>query len=112
MSDRVSNGFILTDPAIQSLFRLLHQFDDTNGNTKSEVFTDFVTGISASESELNADKTSVTDNLDSNTKATATELIADQLSDSFLFTCWALAKKNKRQLFYQRWNIVSLRCHN
>ena len=65
MSHRVSNGFILTDPAIQSLFRLLHQFDDTNGNTKSEVFTDFVTGISASESELNADKTSVTDNLDS-----------------------------------------------
>ena len=88
MSDRVSNGLILTDPAVQSLIRLLHQFDDISGNTKSEVFTDFITDISASESEsdLNADKTSITDNLDSNTKTTATELIAEQLSDSSLST--------------------------
>jgi len=44
--------------------------------------------------DLDADKKSSTDNLDYDTKATAKELIAEQLSDSSLST-WALANKNK-----------------
>jgi len=50
-------------------------------------------------SHLDTDKTSITDNLDSNTKATAKELIAEQLSDSSLATCWALVNKNKGSYF-------------
>jgi len=39
--------------------------------------------------------TPLTDNLDSNTKATAKELTAEQLPDSSISTCWTLANKNK-----------------
>ena len=48
---------------------------------------------------FDTDNKSSTDNLDSNTKATAKELIAEQLSDSSLSTCWALANKNKGGYF-------------
>jgi len=75
------------------LIRLSHQCDDTGGKTQPEVFTDLITDASASDSEsdLDTDKKSSTDNLDSNTKATAKELFTEQLSDSSLSTCWALA---------------------
>jgi len=101
MSDKVNNDLILTDPVVQPLIRLSHQCDDTGGKTQPEVFTGLITDTSASESEsdLDTDKGSRTDSLDSNTKATAKEFIAEQLSDSSLSTCWALANKNKGSYF-------------
>jgi len=99
MSKKVNIGLILTDPVAQSLISLSHQYaDDTSNNTLPEVFTDFVTNTYTSESDLNADKTSSTDILDCNTR-TAKELIAKQLSDSSLSTCWALAYRNKGNYF-------------
>jgi len=69
--------------------------------TPSNVFTDCIHNALASESDsdLHTSETSMSENLNSNTKVTAKDLVAEQVSDPSLSTCWSLANKNKGSYF-------------